>query len=207
MIKEFGRACAVTVLSLTLALAVTTARGDDSTETIVFVRHGEKPDNGLGQLNCQGLNRALALPAIIAKNFGKPDAVFAPNPSAQKVDDGETYDYVRPLATIEPAAIAFSLPVNTQFGLSDVKGLQDSFEQARYRNAFILVAWEHKYIEAIARALLTAHAADPAMVPEWQGHDFDSIYVVTIARTGDATKATFARKQEGLDGQPTACPR
>jgi hypothetical protein len=207
MIKGFRRARAATVLSLWLALAVTTARGDDSTETIVFVRHGEKPDNGLGQLNCQGLNRALALPEVIAKNFGKPDAIFAPNPSVQKIDDGEAYDYVRPLATIEPAAIAFGLPVNTQFGLSDLKGLQDTLENARYRNTLILVAWEHRYIVSIARALLAAHAADPALVPEWNGQDFDSIYVIAIVRTGDTTKATFAHKQEGLDGQPATCPR
>jgi hypothetical protein len=206
MIKGLGRIWAATALSLALALVVTNAWGGDSTETIVFIRHGEKPDNGLGQPNCQGLNRALALPAVIAKNFGKPDAILAPNPSVQKIDDGEAYDYVRPLATVEPAAIAFGLPVNTQFGLADVNGLQGSFEQARYRNAFILVAWEHKYIDTIAQAVLAAHGADPALVPEWKGHDFDSSYVITIARTGDATRATFAHKQEGLDGQPTACP-
>ncbi len=54
-----------------------------TTETIVFVRHGEKPAAGLGQLDCQGLNRALALPPVIAA-FGKVDAIFAPNPSQQK---------------------------------------------------------------------------------------------------------------------------
>ena len=73
----------------------------------MLVRHGEKPDKGLGQLDCQGLNRALALPAVIAKIFGKPSAIFAPDPSQQKEDDGVSYDYVRPLATIEPTAIFF----------------------------------------------------------------------------------------------------
>jgi hypothetical protein len=70
-------------------------------ERIVFVRHGEKPRDGLGQLNCRGLNRALALPAFIAAQFGKPDAIFAPNPADQKNDNGKPYDYVRPLITIE----------------------------------------------------------------------------------------------------------
>ena len=78
----------------------------------VLVRHGEKPDKGLGQLDCQGLNRALALPPVIAKTFGRPSAIFAPDPSRQKQDDGVSYDYVRPLATIEPTAIFFGLPVN-----------------------------------------------------------------------------------------------
>ena len=54
------------------------------TETIVLIRHGEKPVEGLGQLNCQGLNRALALPFVIEKLFGKPDAVFAPDPAQSK---------------------------------------------------------------------------------------------------------------------------
>ncbi len=33
-------------------------------ETVIFLRHGEKPAAGLGQLSCKGLNRALALPRI-----------------------------------------------------------------------------------------------------------------------------------------------
>ncbi|HKN29694.1 MAG TPA: hypothetical protein VJY34_18125, partial [Roseiarcus sp.] len=41
-------------------------------ETIVFVRHGEKPAAGLGQLDCRGLNRSLELPAVINAMFGKP---------------------------------------------------------------------------------------------------------------------------------------
>ena len=57
-----------------------------STETILFVRHGEKPAGGLGQLSCQGLNRALALPGVIARKYGRLDAVFAAVPSRLKED-------------------------------------------------------------------------------------------------------------------------
>ena len=189
-----------------LLLTASAARSDDAVETVVLVRHGEKPDKGLGQLDCQGLNRALALPRMIAKTFGRPDAIFAPNPSVQKEDSGQPYDYVRPLATIEPAAISFGLPVDASLGLDDTDGLRAALERPLYRNALVLVAWEHKLIETIARGLLAAHGADPDVVPKWHGHDFDSIYVVTISRTGDAAKATFAHKQEGLDGQPETCP-
>src|SRR5580692_7372024 len=60
--------------------------GDDQTlETIVCIRHGEKPPGGLGQLNCRGLNRALALPDVLLKKFGTPQFIFAPNPM-HKVD-------------------------------------------------------------------------------------------------------------------------
>ncbi len=68
-------------------------------ETIVAIRHGEKPPGGLGQINCRGLNRALALPSVLIGRFGKPDYIYAPNPSVM-VSDGNskpTYSYVRPL--------------------------------------------------------------------------------------------------------------
>jgi hypothetical protein len=91
--------------------AASSAWSDDPVQKLVFIRHGEKPDEGLGQLNCQGLNRALALAAVIAKSFGRPDFIYAPNPSIPKEDAGESYAYVRPLATVEPTAIFFKLPV------------------------------------------------------------------------------------------------
>ena len=40
-------------------------------ETIVCIRHGEKPLLGLGQLTCKGLNRALALPQVLLANAWK----------------------------------------------------------------------------------------------------------------------------------------
>ena len=189
-----------------LMLTGTAARSDDTVETIVFIRHGEKPDKGLGQLNCKGLNRALALPPVIAKLFGRPSVIFAPDPSDRKVDDGEPYDYVRPLATIEPTAISFGLPVNASIGVSKMDQLQVALEQPLNRNGLILVAWEHKLIENIVRMLLNAHGGDAAIVPKWHGDDFDSIYVVTMNWTGDTAKATFVHQHEGLDGQPNLCP-
>ena len=185
------------------------ARSEAARETIVFIRHGEKPEAGLGQLNCQGLNRALALPAVVSNLFGKPDAIFAPNPAMQKTDDGKAYDYVRPLATVEPAAIAFGLPVDTSFGLSDTAGLQAALEKklSTRRNALILVAWEHKVIVALAKTLLANHGGDPAAVPKWHGDDFDSIYIVVLTATGGTVTATFERKQENLNGLPQTCPQ
>ncbi len=112
MKQQSAGTLAVAAITLSsLLLDGTPAWSDDAVETIVLVRHGEKPDKGLGQLDCQGLNRALALPPVIAKTFGRPSAIFAPVPSQQMEDDGVSYDYVRPLATIEPTAIFFGLPV------------------------------------------------------------------------------------------------
>ncbi len=177
-----------------------------TTQTIVLIRHGEKPAAGLGQLSCRGLNRALALTDVLRRLFGTPDAMFAPDPAIQKLDHGQAYDYVRPLATIEPAAVAFGLPVNASFGLMDVAGLSHALDAPRLRSALTVVAWEHTEIVAIARRLLAEHDGQQADVPEWDRKDFDSVYVIRIARAGARTSSTFERRSEGLDGQSSTCP-
>jgi len=199
-------AAAVVGLLLATALPGPCAAAESDTETIVFVRHGEKPDDGLGQLDCRGLNRALALPRVIQSLFGRPDAVFAPDPAKSKPDHFRSYDYVRPLATIEPTAIRFGLPVNTQFGYSDTTALVAELEKSGYRKALVLVAWEHVELVKAAAALLAGNGGDPSQLPAWRYDDFDGIYVVRIVRGADGTRARFERLQEHLDGQPSRCP-
>ena len=194
----------IAILLAAAAMAFAAPAYADGFERIVFVRHGEKPPKGLGQLDCRGLNRALALPAYFAQAFGRPDAIFAPNPSAPKPDLGVPYDYVRPLITIEPTAIAFGLPVHVEIGFADADGLQKALEAPDYAQALVVVAWEHKLIDVIVRNLLAAHGGDPSAVPAWADSDFDSVDVVTL-EVGQPAK--FSRQKEGLDGQPAACPR
>src|SRR5215471_6020271 len=91
--------------------------------TIVILRHGEKPALGLGQLSCQGLNRALALPRILLSRYGVPVAIYAPNPSVKKEDRGTAYAYVRPLATVEPLAISTGLPLMLDWSMTEVATL------------------------------------------------------------------------------------
>jgi hypothetical protein len=184
-------------------------------ETIVFIRHGEKPAAGLGQLDCQGLNRSLKLPAVIKAMFGKPKVILAPDPGKQKEDGGVMYDYVRPLATIEPTAIAFGMPVNAQIGLDDTAGLTGELEKDAYRDALVLVGWEHKIINEVECQLLTGSGCafqkdangvkKSGDVVKWDGDDFDRIDVIRIDRSG--SKATIETKSEGLNGQPQACPQ
>ena len=176
------------------------------TETIILIRHGEKPNLGLGQLNCQGLNRALALPAVIRKDFGKPDLIIAPNPGETKSDSGQSYHYVRPLATIEPTAIAFGLPVDAGIGVSNIDALRRKLEGPAYRSSLVLIAWEHNLIVKLARLLMTGHGGNAAMVPAWNATDFDSIYVIRITRTGSASAASFEHLQENLNGLSSTCP-
>jgi hypothetical protein len=180
----------------------TEAWSDGITKTIVFMRHAEKPEGGLGQLNCRGLNRALALPSLIAKTFGKPDIIMAPIPSI-KEDRGTPYYYVRPLATIEPTAIEFGLPVDVGLDFSDLRGLVAALQRPISRSTLIIVVWEHNVIGDAARLLLKAQSGNWTDVPnEWPYDDFDSMYVVKI----DARGSTFSHQQERLDQQSEVCP-
>ncbi|MFB2565871.1 hypothetical protein [Rhizobium sp. IMFF44] len=176
------------------------------TQTIVFMRHGEKPEAGLGQLSCQGLNRALALPPVLTKLFGKPAAIFAPDPSKRKEDSGTSYDYIRPLATIEPTAIALGMPVDTSFGYEDIDDLKAELKKPAYAGKLIFVAWEHKQIVDLARQLMSENGGDEEEVPKWHGKDFDSLYVLRIGGAKAGSGATFEKMAEGLDGRSDICP-
>jgi hypothetical protein len=177
-------------------------------ERLVFIRHGEKPVQSMGQLSCQGLNRALALPAVLAAKYGRPDFIFAPDPrqDAEKSRQGMA-DYVRPLATIEPTAIQLGMPVNTQYNTAQSMDMHDQLLTPAYWNATVFVAWEHNLIEFMVRDLISNYGLDPTQpVPKWQGGDYDSLYVVELNHTLGKTTATFRIDHEGLDGQSMNCP-
>lgn len=172
-------------------------------ETIVCIRHAEKPPGGLGQLNCQGLNRALALPNVLLGKYGKPQFIFAPDPAHK---EHQIYNYIRPLVTIEPTAILCGLPVNTDYGDNEIKGLEQELEGPKYQNATIFIAWEHELLDRFVKNLLKDNGGDPAQVPDWPGNDFDSIFVVKITRQEKKTSVIFLIDHEKLNGLSSNCP-
>jgi hypothetical protein len=183
------------------------ARSADSTETIVMIRHGEKPPGGLGQLSCKGLNRALALPDVLIQRYGKPDYIYVPNPSVRIHDHLESYSYVRPLATVEPTAIRAGLPVNAQIGYDQIDQLRKALTQPEYAHAHILVAWEHVYLHDFAQHLLEFYGEDSSVVPPWPGSDYDTIYVFQLSEQNGKRHLSFSVEHEGLDGSLSdACP-
>ena len=175
-------------------------------QTIVLLRHGEKPDAGLGQLNCQGLNRALALPRVLETKYGKPDVIFAPDPAVQKKDHDIFYSYVRPLATIEPSAIYFGLPVNATIDFSRTDDLRNALLAPQYRRSLLVVAWEHHIIEKLARQIVVEYGGDRASVPHWEDTDFDSLYLLRIVRDGSGARINFSVDKQGLNDRPLTCP-
>lgn len=182
------------------------ASDDGGVTTLILVRHGEKPVRGLGQLSCQGLNRALALPYVIEARYGRPDLIVAPDPARQKRDLGIPYDYVRPLATVEPTAIYFGLPISSALGFAQVDELRAMLLAPEYRRSTVLVAGEHRIMEALARRLVVDGGGAASRVPRWDGADYDAIYTVRIVRRAGRVDVLFDVGHEGLDGRPTRCP-
>jgi hypothetical protein len=189
------------------ATAVTAASPSTTAtvETLVFMRHGEKPSGGYGQITCQGLQRALALPDVLTGRFGQPQYIFAPNPSPKVTDPAGSFYYVRPLATIEPTAIKLGMPVNAQYGYTNITGLQAELLTSTYASATIFIAWEHLKLKDLVQNLMNVYGGGQA-VPAWPSTDFDSLYIVRLTRANGATTATFEHGYEGLDGMPTGCP-
>jgi hypothetical protein len=175
-------------------------------ETIVCIRHGEKPKGGLGQLNYQGLNRALASPDVLLKKYGQPAFIFAPNPT-QKVDGKIGYYYVRPLMTIEPTAISCGLPVNTEFGFKEIKGLEEELNKTNYQNATIFVAWEHGLLDNFAKNMLADNGANAAEVPPWPGSDYDTIFLFKLRRSAGHSTIEFSIDHENLNGLSAKYPK
>lgn len=197
----------LSVLGLTIsthAQTATPATGQ-TTETIVCIRHGEKPPGGLGQLTCRGLNRALALPEVLLKKFGTPQFIFAPNPE-HKVDGNPGYYYIRPLMTIEPTAIRCGLPVNTEFGYDEIRRLEDELDKPQYQNAIVFVAWEHGLLDRFAENIVRDNGGNPKEVPPWTNKEYDMIFIFKISRENGQKKFSFTIDHEGLNGLSDVCP-
>lgn len=177
-------------------------------ETIIAIRHAEKPAGGLGQLTCQGLNRALALPKILIGRYGRPDAIYAPDPAVE-VNDGSNhqYSYLRPLITIEPTAIALGMPVNAQIGFRSIAELQSALTAPGNAHALIFVAWEHELLNKFAQQMLRSYGDNPALAPDWPNSDYDRIYIFKIQQQDGRPRLSFKIEHEGLnDTLSSSCP-
>ena len=174
-------------------------------ETLICIRHGEKPATGLGQLSCQGLNRALALPRVLLAKYGTPQFVFASDPSQMITEYAGSYNYIRPLATIEPTAIYCGLPVNTQFGFPQITELEGELQKDAYQNATIYIAWEHVLLDTFAKDMVETYGGDPTQVPAWPADDYDTIFVIKITRNQGQQSVAFTIDHEGLNNLSTDC--
>jgi hypothetical protein len=162
-----------------IALGASSEAQANGPPTIVIIRHGEKPDSG-DNLSCQGLNRALQLPAVLVGKFGTPAYTYVP---ALKL--GKSTNHVRMLQTVTPIAVQHNLVLNSKFAGADVAALA---KDARSRFGLVLIVWDHSHIPALAAAL------GVQSLPKWGAHDFDSIWVIGY----DGGRASLTIDGEGI---------
>jgi hypothetical protein len=177
---------------------------DAKVETIIFIRHAEKPEAGLGQLNCRGLNRALALPSVLASKFGTLDQIYAPDPTGKVHDPAGTFDYLRPLATIEPTAIRLGMPVNCNYHFYQIKDLETELLSPERLGQVILVVWEHHNLNQMVKDLVQTKGGDPKQVPDWSGDEYDRIDILRIP--GGNGPVVFAQDHDNLNDLSDQCP-
>lgn len=198
-------------IAVPLALEAVESRAQpvDGTQTLVFLRHAEKPGEGLGQLNCQGLNRALDLATVLSERFGKADYVFAANPS-RHVEEGskdQSYSYIRPLMTITPSAIRLGLPVNIDYGANDTDALAEELLRDKYRNATLYTAWSHGYLPDLINAVAGKALGEERVITEdWSGDDFDTLYVLTLTWHDGKASLLSRNVRQGLNDGAHSCP-
>ncbi|WP_060483545.1 hypothetical protein [Pseudomonas sp. NBRC 111119] len=201
----------LTAVAVPLTLEALDSRAEpvDGTQTLVFLRHAEKPGEGLGQLNCQGLNRALDLATVLPARFGKADYVFAANPT-RHVEEGsqdKSYSYIRPLMTITPSAIRLGLPVNIDFSANDTDELADELLRDKYRNATVYTAWSHGYLPDLINAVAGKALGEKRVITEdWEGDDFDTLYVLTLTWHDGKASLLSRNVRQGLNDGAEACP-
>ena len=161
------------------------ACSQSSTLKVVIVRHGEK-DEVSGNLSCQGLHRALQLPTVLNRKFGRPAYIYVPT-----VTSGKSTGHARMLQTATPLAVQNSLPVNSKYAESDDDGVAADVLK---RTGLVVLVWEHDNIPKVASAL--GVKGDDL---RWSGSDFDGIWIITYAsdRKGKL-KATLTKDVEGL---------
>jgi hypothetical protein len=168
------------------SLSINCASAQSNTLKLVFMRHGERPEDG-ENLNCQGFNRSMQLPAVLIKKFGKPSNIYVP-----ALNMGNKTKRTRMLQTVTPLVAKYNLSVNSAFEEEDYKHVGKALLA---ENGTVFIVWEHKNIAPILNYL----GIDADL--KWSGDDFDSIWIVTFPKG----KAVLTRDKEGLH-PVSGCP-
>lgn len=123
-------------------------------------------------LSLKGWERAYALAPYFAKKnesmpYGKPIALFAPS-------IGEKDPSLRPLQTLTPLSNLLHIDVQQLFAPEQYAQLvQEITTTTEYDGKFVLIAYEHEHIPALAQAFGVTSA--PTV---WKGDIFDRVWVI-----------------------------
>jgi hypothetical protein len=152
-------------------------RNNLANNTVLIIRHSEKPETGNG-LTAQGEERAR----LYAKYF-QPFQDQAPPIEVDSLYAGaDSKSSVRPRLTLEPLSKASNLPINSSISSKDSEALVAELKSHPHGH-HPLVAWRHSELPA----LIAAFGASPdKLLPngQWPDDVFDWVVVLTMGPDG-----------------------
>jgi hypothetical protein len=144
----------ITVLCATTLLQAQQTPNHLANSTVLVIRHAEKPAAG-ASLNSDGVARADKYahyfnPFVVDGVTIRINALYAGSDSS---------DSMRPRLTLEPLSHATGIPLNLNFSTNYPDAFAHGLAAEQHGN-HVLVAWRHKKIPALLKAL----GADPTQL-------------------------------------------
>ncbi len=181
---------ALAIATTTFAQTITTEKcGALSNAVILVIRHAEKPESGCG-LSAEGEARAKAHVHYFEnlKLSGqplKPDYLFA------AADSKESR---RSRLTLEPAAKAFGLTIDSRFKNKNFQELADEI-RSKPHGKVMVISWHHGEIPELLRAL----GAKPKQVlPKSKWPEAEYGWVMELRYDADGQLSEIQRLIENL---------
>ena len=163
--------------------------------TVLIIRHSEKPDTGNG-LNAAGEARAR----LYAKYF-QP---FQEEGLSIQIDSlyagADSANSLRPRLTLEPLSKSSGMPLHCDIGTKDAERLVQALKTDAH-GQHPLIAWRHGEIPNLLRAF---GASPEELLPngQWPGDVFDWVIVLNIGPDGKLTSAKRLRQSLKLPTPP-----
>lgn len=177
-------------------------------QTIMLIRHGEKPDGGIQGVDYAGKDDPESLTPFgwsragaLCHLFGSRDGLPTPTTIFASLEKGGDKGSLRPLQTICAYACLLNgiadqsgfytksppatpkVPLDTRYDKKCLKGLADAVATTP---GVVLVAWQHTEIAQICGLIGNSLTiTNPQDIPQtWPGSRFDMVYVLTRGFAG-----------------------
>ena len=163
-------------ISFSLQAATPVVRDHLAGNTLLIVRHAEKPPHGR-ELTPIGQARANAY-----IHYFEPFNEIGLKLRVNALYSGsDSPDSIRPRLTLEPLSRATGLPLDSSISSKDPNALVTLLRMQPHGN-HPLIAWRHRSI----LALLTALGASPDLIPAgtWPDDTYDWVIVLTFDNAG-----------------------
>lgn len=158
------------------------ARNYLANNTVLIIRHSEKPETGTG-LNAAGETRA--------RLYSKYFQPFQEDGLSIQVDGlyagADSKSSLRPRLTLEPLSKSSGMPLHSNIGTKDSELLVQELKTEAH-GQHPLIAWRHGEIPALLRAF---GASPERLLPngQWPDDVFDWVVVLNLGPDGQVTSA------------------